>query len=87
MESGLLITRLGLTRDWVLGSDQVDGLSWEVGICKNRAGQVWTYLQPMVVEPRRTHNHHQRRGLVRHMLTTGIDPLPKEGAEAHLDLL
>ncbi len=34
-----------------------------------------------VVEPMRTLDDHQRRGLARHILTTGIDLLAREGAE------
>ncbi len=34
-----------------------------------------------VVEPMRTHDDHQRRGLARHILTSGIDLLAREGAE------
>ncbi len=34
-----------------------------------------------VVEPMRTHDEHQRRGLARHILTTGIDLLARRGAE------
>jgi len=34
-----------------------------------------------VVEPMRTEDDHQRRGLARHILTTGIDLLAKAGAE------
>ncbi len=34
-----------------------------------------------VVEPMRTLDDHQRRGLARHILTTGIDLLAKAGAE------
>ena len=34
-----------------------------------------------VVEPIRTQDDHQRRGLARHVLTTGIDLLAKAGAE------
>ena len=34
-----------------------------------------------VVEPMRTEDDHQRRGLARHVLTTGIDLLAKAGAE------
>ena len=34
-----------------------------------------------VVEPMRTEDYHQRRGLARHILTTGIDRLVKAGAE------
>ena len=34
-----------------------------------------------VVEPMRTEESHQRRGLARHVLTTGIDLLAKAGAE------
>lgn len=34
-----------------------------------------------VVEPMRTHDGHQRRGLARHILTTGIDLLARAGAE------
>ena len=33
-----------------------------------------------VVEPMRTEDHHQRRGLARHVLTTGIDLLAGAGA-------
>lgn len=33
-----------------------------------------------VVEPMRTHADHQRRGLARHLLTTGVDLLAEEGA-------
>lgn len=34
-----------------------------------------------VVEPMRTGDDHQRRGLARHILTTGIDLLAEAGAE------
>ncbi len=34
-----------------------------------------------VVEPMRTEDEHQRRGLARHLLTTGIELLAKAGAE------
>ncbi len=34
-----------------------------------------------VVEPMRTEDEHQRRGLARHILTTGIDLLARTGAE------
>lgn len=34
-----------------------------------------------LVEPMRTEDEHQRRGLARHILTTGIDLLAKAGAE------
>lgn len=34
-----------------------------------------------LVEPMRTEDDHQRRGLARHILTTGIDLLAKAGAE------
>lgn len=34
-----------------------------------------------LVEPMRTEDDHQRRGLARHLLTTGIDLLAKVGAE------
>lgn len=34
-----------------------------------------------LVEPMRTEDHHQRRGLARHVLTTGIDLLVGAGAE------
>ena len=34
-----------------------------------------------VVEPMRTEDDHQKRGLARHILTTGIDRLVKAGAE------
>ena len=33
-----------------------------------------------LVEPMRTEDHHQRRGLARHVLTTGIDLLAEAGA-------
>ena len=34
-----------------------------------------------LVEPMRTEDEHQRRGLARHVLTTGIDLLAEAGAE------
>lgn len=34
-----------------------------------------------VVEPMRTHDDHQRRGLARHILTAGVDLLARAGAE------
>jgi ribosomal protein S18 acetylase RimI-like enzyme len=34
-----------------------------------------------LVEPMRTEDDHQRRGLARHLLTTGIDLLAEAGAE------
>ncbi len=34
-----------------------------------------------LVEPMRTEDDHQRRGLARHILTTGIDLLAEAGAE------
>ncbi len=34
-----------------------------------------------LVEPMRTEDHHQRRGLARHLLTTGVDLLATAGAE------
>jgi predicted N-acetyltransferase YhbS len=34
-----------------------------------------------LVEPMRTEDHHQRRGLARHVLTTGVDRLAQAGAE------
>ena len=40
-----------------------------------------------LVEPMRTEDDHQRRGLARHILTTGLDLLAEAGADAHQDLL
>lgn len=34
-----------------------------------------------VVEPMRTNDEHQRKGLARHLLTTGVDLLAKRGAD------
>ena len=40
-----------------------------------------------LVEPMRTEDDHQRRGLARHILTTGLDRLAERRGRAHQDLL
>jgi GNAT superfamily N-acetyltransferase len=44
----------------------------------------WSWYDPAtatgLVEPMRTEDDHQRRGLARHVLTTGIDLLARAGA-------
>ena len=49
------------------------------------AGNAIFWFDPVtrtgVVEPVRTHDDHQRRGIARHLLTTGLDLLARAGAE------
>ena len=49
------------------------------------AGNAIFWFDPVtrtgVVEPVRTHDDHQRRGIARHLLTTGVDLLARAGAE------
>ena len=49
------------------------------------AGNAIFWFDPVtrtgVVEPVRTHDDHQRRGIARHLLTTGVDLLARAGAD------